>query len=92
MRGDDLSSSDRLRFSLLMNTLFGHWGHAFDAENFDVVNTSQITGVLSHPGGANHWRRAVANKTISLPPEFIEFVNDVLEEVESGSRPKSENK
>jgi hypothetical protein len=92
MKGDDLSSSDRLRFSLLMNTLFGHWGHAFAAGNFDVVNTSQITGVLSYPGGANHWRRAVANKTISLLPEFIEYVNDVLEEVESGSRPKSETK
>ena len=31
MRGDELSSSDRLRFSLLMNTLFSHWGYAFDA-------------------------------------------------------------
>jgi hypothetical protein len=90
MRGDDLSSSNRLRFSLMMNTLFGHWGHAFAAGNFDVVNTSQIAGVLSHPGGANHWRRAVSNKSISLHPEFIEFVNDVLGEVESGSRAKFE--
>jgi hypothetical protein len=64
MRGDELSSSDRLRFSLLMNTLFGHWGHAFEAGNFDVVNTSQIAGVLSYLGGAAHWKRAVAKKTI----------------------------
>jgi hypothetical protein len=91
MRGDELSSSDRLRFSLLMNTLFGHWGHAFEAGNFEVVNTSQITGVLSHPGGANHWRRALANKTISLPPEFIEFVNGVLKDVETGLHQKSED-
>lgn len=92
MRDDDLSSSDRLRFGLLMNTLFGHWGHAFAAGHFDIVNSSQIAGVLSHPGGANYWRRAVANKTMSHHPEFIGFVNDVLEEVESGLRQKSENK
>jgi hypothetical protein len=91
MRGDELSSSDRLRFSLLMNTLFSHWGYAFGAETFEVVNTSQIAGVLSHPGGADHWRRAVANKTISLPPEFIKFVNGVLEDVEAGQRHKPES-
>ena len=90
MRGDELSSRDRLRFSLLMNTLFGHWGHAFEAGNFEVVNTSQIAGVLSRPGGANHWRRAVANKSISLAPEFIVFVNSVLEDVETGLHQKSE--
>jgi hypothetical protein len=90
MRGDELSSGDRLRFSLLMNTLFGHWGHAFEAGNFEAVNTSQIAGVLSHPGGAAHWKRAVANKTISLGPEFIEFVNTVLADVETGLRQKSE--
>jgi hypothetical protein len=91
MRGDELTSGDRLRFSLLMNTLFGHWGHAFNAGTFEVVNTSQIAGVLSHPGGAAHWKRAVANKTISLGPEFIEFVNTVLADVETGLRHKSED-
>lgn len=90
MRGDELSSSDRLRFSLLMNTLFGHWGHAFDAGNFELVNTSQIAGVLSYPGGAAHWRRAVANQTIALGPDFTEFVNGVLEGVETESRNKSQ--
>ena len=89
MRGDELSSSDRLRFSLLMNTLFGHWGHAFEAGNFELVNTSNIAGVLSHPGGAKHWRRSLANETISLPPEFIELVNGVLEDVETGLHQKS---
>ena len=90
MREDDLSSSDRLRFGLLMNTLFSHWNHAIAAGHFDLVNGSQIAGVLSHPGGANYWRRTVANKTLALSPEFIGFVNEVMEEVDSGLRQKSE--
>jgi hypothetical protein len=57
MRGDELCSSDRLRFSLLMNTLFVHWNRALNAGAFEVVNNSQIAGVLSYPGGADYWRR-----------------------------------
>lgn len=88
MRGDELCSSDRLRFSLLMNALFGHWNHAFSAGNFELVNTSNIAGVLSFPGGADFWRRALANKTVSLSPEFIATVNSVLEDVETELRHK----
>lgn len=84
MKGEELSSSDRLRFSLLLNTLFVHWGHAFSAGAFEVVNNSQIAGVLSYPGGAAHWRRVIGNNTISLPPEFIEWVNSVLAKLENG--------
>jgi hypothetical protein len=91
MRGDEQSSSDRLRFGLLMNTLFVHWNHALQTGAFEVVNTSQVAGVLSHPGGATYWRRTVANKTISLNSEFIELVNSLLEEVENGLPNKSES-
>ncbi len=91
MRGDELPSRDHLRFSLLMNTLFAHWGHAFNnARTFELVNNSHIAGVLSFPRGAAHWKRAVANGTLSLNPEFIEFVNTLLEDVEIGRRHKSE--
>jgi hypothetical protein len=91
MRGDEQSSSDRLRFGLLMNTLFLHWNHALQAGAFEVVNNSQMTGVLSHPGGATYWRRTMANKTISLSPEFIDLVNRLLAEVESGSPQESKS-
>jgi hypothetical protein len=86
MKGEELSSSDRLRFSLLLNTLFVHWGHAFNAGAFEIVNNSQIAGVLSYPVGAAHWRRVVSKGTISLTPEFIECVNSVLAEVEAGQQ------
>jgi hypothetical protein len=85
MRGDEQSTSDRLRFSLLLNTLFVHWNHALAAGAFEVVNNSQIAGVLAHPGGAAYWRRTVSNNTISLNPEFIDLVNGHLTIIENGS-------
>jgi hypothetical protein len=85
MRGDELSSRDRIRFSLLLNTLFVHWNHALVAGAFEVVNNSQIKGVLSYPGGAAYWRRTVAKQSISLSPEFIELANSLLEELERES-------
>jgi hypothetical protein len=91
MQGDEQSSGDRLRFSLLMNTLFVHWSHALTAGAFEVVNNSQIAGVLSYPGGAAYWRRTVANNTLSLSPEFIDLVNRLLEKIESGSPQESKN-
>ena len=82
MRGDEQSSSDRLRFSLLLNTLFVHWNHAFNSEAFDIVNNSQITGVLSRPGGATHWKRMVTNESISLSSGFISYVNQICDELD----------
>jgi hypothetical protein len=74
MNGEALSSRDRLRFSLLLNTLFVHWNHAFDAGAFEIVNNSQIAGVLARPGGAAYWERVLANRSISLSPGFIAHV------------------
>jgi len=80
MKGELPSTSDRLRFSLLLNALFVHWGHAFDAGAFHIVNNSQIAGVLSRPGGAAYWKRTVSNKSISMSPEFVQYVNRIFEE------------
>jgi hypothetical protein len=91
MRGDEQSSSDRLRFGLLMNALFVHWSHALQTGAFFVVNNSQIAGVLSHPGGAAYWRRTIAKESISISPEFIDLVNGLLAEVESGSPQESKS-
>jgi hypothetical protein len=80
MRGEEQSSVERLRFSILMNTLFVHWNHALTAGAFEVVNNSQIAGVLSYPGGAAYWKRTVEKESISLSPDFIKRVNRLLEE------------
>jgi len=62
---------------------------AFRVSENDVT---AMAGVLSQPGGANYWKRAVAKNTLILNPDFMRFVNDVMEEVESGLRQKSETK
>ena len=80
MQGELPSKVERLRFSLLLNALFVHWGHAFDADAFQIVNNSQIAGVLSRPGGAAYWKRTVSNRSISMSPEFVQYVDRILEE------------
>jgi hypothetical protein len=77
MQGDEQSTADRLRFGLLLNMLFGHWGHAFDAGSFDIVNNSQIAGVIGRPGGASYWQRVIENESMAFSPDFIEHVNRV---------------
>jgi hypothetical protein len=86
MNGDDLTSTDRLRFSLLMSQLFNHWNHAYDAGAFDIVDTANIPGVLAKPGGAEFWRRTIENDLSNLNPAFVEHVNRILAEVEGGSQ------
>ena len=81
MKEDEQSSSDRFRFALLLNTLFVHWSHAFDAGAFHIVNNSQISGVLSRPGGLAHWKKAIATKSITPSPGFITYVNEISNEI-----------
>jgi hypothetical protein len=85
MNGDDLSSNDRLRFSLLLGQLFQHWNHAYTSGAFEVVDNANLPGVLSKPGGAAYWRKTVAGKNLSFDPEFTRHVNRILAEVEAGS-------
>ena len=85
MNGDDLSSNDRLRFSLLLTQLFLHWNHAYTSGAFDIVNNANIPGVLSKPGGAAVWE-LVTLGYMSLNPEFVEHANRLLAAEELGSR------
>ena len=80
MNGEELSTRDRLRFALLLNTLFVHWNHAFESGAFEIVNNSQIAGVLARPGGAAYWERTVAADSISLSPGFIAHVDSLKPE------------
>jgi hypothetical protein len=91
MRGDEQSSGERLRFGLLMNTLFTHWNHALNAGAFEIVNNAQIAGVLSYPGGAAYWKRTVAKDILSFSPEFTNVVNRLLGEIESGLSQESKD-
>lgn len=83
MQGDEQSTADQLRFSLLMNALFGHWNHAFDTGVFDIVNNSQIAGVVSRPGGANYWQRVIEKESMAFSPGFIEHVNRVQKKLKA---------
>jgi hypothetical protein len=85
MNGDELSSSDRLRFSMLLDQLFSHWDHAYAFDAFDFVDNSHIHGVLAKPGGASHWKRALS-RIHSFHPGFVEHVNTILAEIEADQR------
>jgi hypothetical protein len=77
MQGDEQSTADRLRFGLLLNSLFGHWNHAFESGAFDIVNNSQIAGVVGRPVGASYWQRVIEKESMYFSPGFIEHVNQV---------------
>jgi hypothetical protein len=86
MNGDDLSSTDRLRFSMLLGQLFGHWNHAYSIGAFHIVDNAQIPGVLARPGGAEYWKRASSGRLISLDPEFVAYVNRISANTIAASR------
>ena len=85
MNGDDLSSNDRLRFSMLLDQLFNHWNHAYAFDAFDVVDNAHIRGVLARPGGASYWKRALSGRH-GLHPGFVEYVGALLKEIEAERR------
>lgn len=81
MNGEELSSGDRLRFSMLLDQLFVHWDHAYAFDAFGFVDNSHIHGVLSKTGGVSYWKRAISRRH-SFDPGFVEHVNSILEEIE----------
>jgi hypothetical protein len=85
LRGDDLSSNDRLRFAFLLSLMFLHWDHAYTSGAFDVVNNANIPGILARPGGAASWEMATSGY-MALNPDFVEHVNRLLTAEDVGSR------
>jgi hypothetical protein len=82
MRGEELSSNDRLRYRLLMGTLLSHWNHAFKVGAFDIVQNAEIPSVLSKIGGAEYWKQSVENGDMSYDEGFVAYMNDLLKEIE----------
>ena len=82
MREEELSSNDRFRFGLLVGQLFMHWNHAYETGAFDIVDNAQIPGLLAQTGGANWWKRASSTGSVSFHPDFVDFVNRKLAEVQ----------
>ena len=73
MRGEKLSATDRLRFRLLLGALFNHWEHAYESGAFEIVDNSEIPGVLSQPGGAAYWQSTIEERS----PGFADYVDSV---------------
>jgi hypothetical protein len=84
LKNEDLSTVDALRFRFLMQVLFNHWSHARQHKVARLVSVADISNVLSTPGGASYWKRARHEELSEFDPGFIQFIDDVLADVESG--------
>jgi hypothetical protein len=82
MNGEKLEPDERLRFRLLLNMLFSHWNHAYEANQFRIVHNSNIKGVVSQPGGLRYWKKNVETNESAFDPGFVDFINSIVEEVE----------
>jgi hypothetical protein len=83
MRGEELSSNDRLRYRLLMGTLVMHWNHAFKVGAFYMVQNADLAGVLSTRGGAEYWKQSIGHMGKADYDEgFVEYMNELLKEIE----------
>ena len=83
IRDNDLSVNDRMRFRLLMRSLFGHWNLAFKSEAFGILHNSDIRDVLSQPGGARYWRDSLSQEDETYDPGFVVFMNKIVREIEN---------
>ena len=82
IRGEDLSRTDALRFRLLMSNLINHWNYSFSTGIFEIVDNSNIKGVLSQPGGQEFWRKSLATRSYNYDQGFVEHMNGILAEIE----------
>ena len=85
IQDNDLPVNDRMRFRLLMTSLFSHWNLAFKSEAFFIIRNSDIRDVLSQPGGARYWRNSSSREDVNYDPDFMVFMNKIVREIEDES-------
>jgi hypothetical protein len=83
LMNDELSPDNAMRFRFLMQLLFNHWHHVRRHDVSGLVSVSDISGVLSTPGGSRYWKRARQQELSEMDPEFVQFLDDILANVES---------
>lgn len=88
LKGEDLPPDDALRFRFLMQLLFTHWSHARNRNVPWLVTVKDVSNVLSTRGGSNYWKRAREEELSEMGPGFIQFLDDILADVEA---PKDAN-
>ena len=71
-----LGANDKYRFRLLLDALFTHWQHAF--ESGEAIANDNIPRMLSQPGGAWYWSRAISTSNL-FTPEFVVFIEGQVE-------------
>ena len=87
LKGEDLPPADALRFRFLMQLLFHHWSHAKTHNVPWLVSVKDVSNVLSTRGGSSYWRRARQEELSEMGPGFIQFLDDILADVEARKEP-----
>ena len=69
-----LDPIERLRFRMLMDSLFVTWLYIFQTGQLSGYDTdSYIRGILARPGGKQHWARHKA----MFDAEFVQYVDNL---------------
>ena len=85
LMNEELSPDNAMRFRFLMQLLFTHWHHARRQDVSGLVSVSDVSSVLSTEGGSRYWKRARQEELSEMDAEFVQFIDDVLANIESRS-------
>jgi len=83
LMNEELSPDNAMRFRFLMQLLFTHWHHARRHDVSGLVSVSDISSVLSTAGGSSYWKRARRQELSEMDAEFVQFLDDILANIES---------
>ena len=69
-----LDPIEKLRFRMLLDTLFVTWLYGFQAGDITGYDgESHVRGTLARPGGAQYW----ADQKDHFDPEFVQYVDNL---------------